>query len=241
MTVVDYTAIEARVIAWLAQEDWKLEVFRTHGKIYEATGARMFNVPIEQVVKGSPMRDKAKAAELALGFGGGIDALHAFDNDADVNQVYAWRKANPKIVGLWKAFGDAVACGDEVKVAGCTFRWLDSRTLEIVLPSGRSLFYRGCKWINGSLHYLNDTQNLTKTWGGTLVQNVVQALARDVLAEAMIALDYYGYHILLTVHDEVVVAGHHLKDIEEVMVVVPKWAKGLPLACEGAEFNYYQK
>lgn len=265
--VADFSAIEARVIAWLAGETWRLDVFNSHGKIYEASAAKMFNVPIETVTKGSDLRKKGKVAELALGFGGGVEALRTMGAERmgllDVemqNIVDKWRKASPSIKKLWHA------------VEGCAIRALktrktivskcgrlvykyDGRVLRIKLPSGRCLFYYAPKI--GKSRYGSDCMKYRtsingkwvykETWGGTLVENIVQAIARDLLAFSMRSLDKAGFKIAMHVHDEaaceVPMQGQtdYLKQMFTIMATAPEWAEGLPLGADGYLTPFYKK
>jgi len=259
--VADFSAIEARVIAWLAGETWRNEVFATHGKIYEASAAQMFKVPFEQVTKGSDLRAKAKIAELALGYGGSVGALKAMGaaemglHPAELQPlVNAWRAANPNIVNLWWAVDKAVvtAVADETtsETHGIGFA-CQSKTLFITLPSGRKLAYAkpqlGTNQYGGtSVTY--EGVGATKKWeriesyGPKFVENIVQAIARDILAEAMQRLAHFD--IVMTVHDEVVIeAGPQVTvgEICELMTVTPAWASGLKLAADGYSCTFYQK
>lgn len=228
--VADFSAIEARVVSWLANEEWRLEVFRGDGKIYEAAGARMFNVPISAVTKGSDLRAKAKNAELALGYQGALGAMKRMGGDkmgmSDTEMmsiVHKWRKANPKIVALWQEIEDCAheAVRYQRKVIG-TYRNLefdcDGTNLMIKLPSGRSLFYRNprfkIKKIGRSeskiLCYDGIIQE-TKQWGdidtygGKLTENIVQAISRDLIGYAMLQLEATGFFgITMHVHDEAI-------------------------------------
>lgn len=227
--VADFSAIEARVVSWLANEEWRMEVFRGDGKIYEAAGARMFNVPISAVTKGSDLRAKAKNAELALGYQGSLGAMKRMGGDkmgmSDTEMlsiVQKWRKANPKIVSLWQEIED---CAHEAvrykrEVVG-TIRDLvfncDDDYLTIKLPSGRSLFYRKPRFVSRvksnkrvTLLCYEGVVQETKQWGeidtygGKLTENIVQAISRDLIGYAMLQLDKAGYGITMHVHDEAI-------------------------------------
>lgn len=262
--VADFSAIEARVIAWLAGEEWVLEVFRTHGKIYEASAAQMFHVPLEEVDK--ELRSKGKVATLALGFQGGVGALSRMDTSNSIPDeekqgiVDAWRKANPKIVQLWyaaqKAALKAVEEGTTVEInKGIKFIG-GKNMLFIELPSGRRLSYVRPRIIQGqygdALQYWGTNQEtkqwgLVDTYGGKLTENIVQAIARDCLAETMLRLDTYEFDICVHVHDEVIVeickenAERNLEVICHHMGREIEWAKGLPLNAEGYLTDYYLK
>ena len=268
IVAADYSAIEARVLAWLAGEEWKLEVFRTHGKIYEATAARMFGVPFESVKKGSDLRQKGKVGELAFGYEGSVGAVEkmGFLKDgtltiAEVQRmVKSWRRENPRIVRMWRSVENAaikaVKCpGGEYKAARCTFR-SNGGWLFITLPSGRSLAYfrpriRPNKWGEDALHYEGENDRsqweVVGTYGGKLSENITQAVSRDLLCEAQRRIEAAGYGIVLHVHDEVAVevesrhADAVLKHICNIMAKVPAWAEGLPLRADGFVSKYYRK
>lgn len=242
----DFSAIEARVVAWLAGENWVLEVFRTHGKIYEAAASQMFGVPIEKIKKGNPeysLRQKGKVATLALGYGGGPPALinmgalkMGIPEEELPDIVSKWRNSNKAIVRCWKALESAaiqaIETGRPVGTRGLVFtREADINTnqdfLTILLPSGRKMFYAKphlCtnKWGNRSIGYYGMNQTTKKwtsleTYGGKLTENVVQAIARDCLAYNMEKLESKGYKIVFHIHDEVVIEIEKEKaDLEEV-------------------------
>lgn len=264
LAVSDFSAIEARVIAWLAGEKWRLQVFQTHGKIYEASAAQMFNVSIESIDKGSPLRQKGKVAELALGYQGGPGALiqmGALDMGLTEDElqplVDAWRKANPKIKKLWydvdNAAIEAVDTKGFVKFhTGISF-YCKNGSLFIELPSGRRLVYANArlephhKFDKLVIAYdgINDKKQWGKlnTYGGKLVENIIQAIARDCLAVSMIRLEEAGYKIVMHVHDEVVIEADEgsISDIESIMAEPIDWAKGLPLEADGFETTFYKK
>ena len=230
----DFSAIEARVIAWLAGEQWVLDVFRGHGRIYEATAAQMFGVPIERIRKGNPeyeLRQRGKVATLALGYQGGVGALEAMGAlrmgipEADLPDiVQRWRQANPAIVQLWRdldsAAVDTIERGTRSYVRGQLVlarerdpaKGLDFLTIQ--LPSGRKLYYASPtlgqnRWGNPSIQYLGVDQQTRRwttqeTYGGKLAENCVQAIARDCLAEAIERLERAGYPIIMHIHDELV-------------------------------------
>jgi DNA polymerase len=282
--VADFSAIEARVIAWLAWCVWRLEVFATHGKIYEASAEQMFKLEPGSVTKKSPYRQKGKIAELALGYQGGAGALKTMgaldmgipEEELDPIKV-AWRDANPEIVKLWYAMERAAkqAVGQRTSVvlpiaggrAQLVFAW-ESGFLTIRLPSGRKLFYvkprietedlyrelaNGGRYVvasEGSLTY-EGTDQKTKQWtrlatyGGKLVENVTQAIARDCLAESMLLLDDRGFDQCMTVHDEDVLevpfGMGELAEVEEIMGRPIAWAPELLLRADGFETSYYMK
>ena len=280
--IVDFSAIEARVIAWMAWCQWRLNVFATHGKIYEASAEQMFNLPAGSVTKKSPYRQKGKISELALGYQGGAGALKTMGalemglTEDELEPIKdAWRGANPEIVQLWysceRSAKEAVLGKKSVtlwiagKKSALVFAY-ESGFLTIQLPSKRKLFYvkprievedlvretsAGGKFIAaraGSLTYEGQDQK-TKQWtrlstyGGKLVENITQAVARDCLAESMLALDDAGYTQLATVHDEIIMEmkGGTLKEAEKIMGEAIAWAPGLPLRGDGFETKYYMK
>lgn len=273
----DFSAIEARVIAWLADEEWVLEVFRTHGKIYEATASQMFNIPIEKIKKGQPeyaYRQKGKVATLALGYQGGVGAMRTMDtgheldslSDDEVQElVDLWRKANPKIVELWgwvesAARAAVVESRTSFLPHGITIRReIDSAKdldfMTIRLPSGRWLYYpqpaiTKNRFGRPSISYMGQNQTTKKwerieTYGGKLVENIVQAVARDCLAEAITRLEAAGYPVVFHIHDEIVVDApeerKNLSRMEHIMSVVPDWAPGLPLNADGWVNEFFKK
>lgn len=270
----DFSAIEARVIAWLAGEDWVLDVFRSHGRIYEATAANMFGVPIEKIVKGNPeydLRQKGKVATLALGYQGAAGALinmgalkMGIPEEDLPDIVRRWRDANRRIVDLWYSVENAaigvVQTGRPAGVRGLLFALegdhaTDQYFLTVTLPSGRKLYYARPtlgvnQWGNPSLQYWGMNQTTKKwepieTYGGKLVENIVQATARDCLAENIERLETAGYPIVFHVHDEVVIdAPKEKADLEAVCRIMGEpipWAPGLPLKADGWIGDYYTK
>ncbi|WP_425061406.1 DNA polymerase [Sporomusa carbonis] len=261
--VADFSAIEARVIAWLAGETWRNEVFASHGKIYEASASRMFHVPIEEITKGSPLRQKGKIAELALGYGGSVGALKAMGaiemglSEEELRPlVTAWRSANPNIVKLWwdvdKAAVTAVRERTTSSTHGIRFE-CKSGMLFITLPSGRRLAYVKPRIdINqfGSDCVIYEGVGPAKKWerietyGPKLVENIVQAISRDILCYAMGRLDSAGFSIVMSVHDEVVLEvanGVSPEEVCRIMAETPPWAKGLLLRADGYDCTYYKK
>lgn len=262
--VADFSAIEARVIAWLAGEKWRMDVFKTHGKIYEASASQMFKVPIEEITKTSPLRQKGKISELALGYGGSVGALTAMGAlDMGVAEeelqglVTAWRQANPNITRLWwdidKAAIKAVKEKTTERVGKIIIQY-ESGIMFITLPSGRRLSYikpriEPNKFERDAVTY--EGVGATKKWerietyGPKLVENIVQAIARDLLAEAMKAIAAKGYEIVMHCHDEVIIEAPvnlgSLKEVSDIMAIAPTWAEGLPLRADGYECNYYRK
>ena len=266
--VCDFSAIEARVLAWLAGEEWVLEVFRGHGKIYEATAAQMYGVPIEEITKTDPRRQKGKIAVLALGYQGAVGALESMAKNYHMSLskedmatiVENWRNANPHIVKLWtkleKAAQRCVSTGSPQQTAGLTFK-MQNKTMTVQLPSGRLLSYFHMtagvnRWGKPSLKFLGVDPDTKKwgwieTYGGKLTENVIQAIARDCLAHTLLRLDELAFQTVFHVHDEVVCevpadnAEGELRAIQDVFATVPEWADGLPLKGAGYITPYYLK
>ena len=262
--VADFSAIEARVLAWLAGERWRLEVFSSHGKIYEASASAMFHVPIEEVTKGSPLRQKGKIAELGLGYGGAAGALVSMgaldmglSEDDLPSLVAAWRRANPHITQFWwdvdKAAVEAVTKRAKTRAGRIGFEYR-SGILFVTLPSGRKLAYvkprmAVNKFGREGLTYEGILENKKwgriETYGPKLVENIVQGTARDLLAEAMLRVEKRGYPIVMHCHDEIIAeVPEGMGSVEEmcgVMAVRPFWAEGLPLRADGYECPFYQK
>ena len=270
----DFSAIEARVISWLAGEQWRLEVFRTHGKIYEASASQMFGVPIERIKKGNPeyeLRQKGKVAELALGYQGSSGALVAMgalkmgipENDLP-DIVSRWRESNKRIVDLWYSLESAavsvIESGSPAGVRNLILmREMDPANgldyLTITLPSKRKLYYAHPslttnEWNKPSILYYGTNQT-TKQWtqletyGAKLVENVVQAIARDCLALAIENLEAAGFPVVFHVHDEVVIDIPQDKaDLDEVvrlMTLPIPWAPDLPLNADGWVGDFFKK
>ena len=262
--VADFSAIEARVLAWLSGEQWRLDVFTSHGKIYEASASAMFHVPMEEITKGSPLRQKGKLAELGLGFGGAAGALismGALDMGLTEDElpplVAAWRKANPHITQFWwdvdAAAVKAVTEKQKTKVGKIIFEY-KSGILFITLPSGRKLSYVKPRMAvnrfgRDGLTYEGISENKKwsriETYGPKLVENIVQGTARDLLAEAMLRVEKKGYPIVMHCHDEIIAevpeGSGSVDEMCEVMAVQPVWAEGLPLRADGYECSFYQK
>jgi DNA polymerase len=268
--VADFSAIEARVIAWLANEKWRLEVFNSHGKIYEASASMMFGVPIEEIHKGSELRTRGKIAELALGYQGAIGALRQMGGESmglsesemeDI--VKKWRAKNPQITSLWvQVEGAAIRAIKSRKIVILPrFRNLeffyDGKALMIKLPSGRSLFYQDAslttnRWGKQSIRYKGLDQVTKKWWwidsyGGKFVENIVQAIARDCLAYSMLRLKEERFEIVMHVHDEAVceVPVHDAEDDLRIMCEIMgekiPWAEDLPLTADGYVTKFYKK
>lgn len=263
--VADYHAIEAVCIAFLSGEKWRLDVFSGDGKIYEASYAQAFGVPKESVKKGSPERQKGKIMELALGYGGGTSALLAFGADKlglqpDQLQelVDKWRAASPTITRMWRDCEKAARFalrfpGRSYRVPTCDVEFRRDRdALRLILPSGRRLSYWGA-WLDrdGTICFMGQNQNTRKwekrdVWGGRLVENIVQAFARDILAEAMLRLEAAGHRIVFSVHDEVIVeapVGTDVQEILDIMAQPVSWAPDLAkyLHADGYETEFYKK
>ena len=259
--VADFSAIEARVIAWLAGEQWVLDLFKNGGDIYCETGTRMFG---QEVKKHSPLRQRAKVAVLACGYQGGVGALKAMGGeklglgeDEMTSIVDAWRKANPRIAQMWwdvnRAALEAIKNGTS-QMVGRIKVYQKLGALVIALPSGRELIYPsprvgenrfGGESITFMGLGLNRKWGRIETYGGKLVENIVQATARDVLAHSMATLEAAGYPTVMHVHDEVITEVPYGRgSVEELCALMsrgPKWSKGLPLAAEGFESTYYKK
>ena len=270
--VADFSAIEARVIAWLAREEWVNQVFATHGKIYEATASQMFHVPIEKIVKGNPeyaLRQKGKVATLALGYQGGTNALismGALDMGLSEEElpeiVTRWRNANKNIVRLWYKVGECALAttkdGRARTYNGLIFRLEEDlnnglRFLTIELPSKRKLFY--CKPFAGAgrfgdvLTFFSQNQTTKKwgeeqTFGGKLVENIVQAIARDCLCVTLDRIAERNLQPVFHVHDEIIVEADEGLTVEElcdIFAIPIPWAKGLILKGAGFDGYFYQK
>lgn len=276
LVVADFSAIEARVIAWLAGETWVNEVFATHGKIYEATASNMFHVPFEKIKKGNPeysLRQKGKVATLALGYQGGVGALIAMNavkmgipEDELPDIVNRWRRANPNIVGLWSAVDSALinvisTAEPQVIHKGVRFEFVGDNTynqrfLTVELPSGRKLYYADPRIVEGGSRFGNDAvfykslnqttkkYELTATYGGKMTENIVQAIARDCLAETLTRLNNKKLNYIFHVHDEVIIDASKDLTVDYVCDLMSEpihWAKGLVLRAAGFESEYYMK
>ena len=262
--ISDFSAIEARVLAWLAGEQWRIEVFQTHGKIYEASASAMFHVPIEEITKTSPLRQKGKISELALGYGGSVGAMTAMgalkmglSEEELPSLVTTWRNANPHITQFWWAVDEAAvkAVRDKKpsRVGRVAFEY-SSGILFVTLPSGRKLSYvkpkMGVnKFGREGITYegIGESKKWMRleTYGPKLVENIVQAASRDILAEAMLRLEKEGFDIVCHVHDEVVLevpeGVSSVEEINQIMAVNPEWTDGLPLSAAGFESPFYKK
>lgn len=281
----DFSAIEARVISWLAGQEWRLEVFRTHGKIYEASASQMFHVPIEKIKKGNPeyaLRQRGKVAELALGYQGGVSAMRRLDTGHNLDDlsddevkgiVDRWRETNSMIRDLWNIVDSAAVTvitnggaqtirsetTDAVITLACELDVITgTRYMTILLPSGRRLYYPSPeigvnRWGNPSVSYMGQNQT-TKRWervetyGGKLVENIVQAIARDCLAIAIENLEAQGLHVVFHIHDEVVIDTPAWADNDTMLDTVTKimtkpipWAQALPLNADGWVDKFFKK
>lgn len=281
----DFSAIEARVISWLAGQEWRLEVFRTHGKIYEALASQMFHVPIEKIKKGNPeyaLRQRGKVAELALGYQGGVSAMRRMDvghnlddlSDDEVKGIVdRWRETNSMIRDLWNIVDSAAITvitnggaqtirsetTDAIITLACELDVITgTRYMTILLPSGRKLYYPSPeigvnRWGNPSVSYMGQNQT-TKRWervetyGGKLVENIVQAIARDCLAIAIENLEAQGLHVVFHIHDEVVIDTPAWADEDTMLETVTKimtkpipWAQALPLNADGWVDKFFKK
>lgn len=257
--IADYNAIEARVIAWLADETWVSEAFNSGKDIYLATASQMFHVPYEELTHDSPLRAKGKIATLALGYGGAVGALTAMGalkmglaEEELPTIVERWREANPHIVGLWHAADERVRHviergGSAPLRHGVTFTTAPGY-LFVTLPSGRLLAYNSPRVVDRRIYYkgVNQTARAwtdVDTFGGKIVENIVQALARDCLAEAMLRLEAAGLAVVMHVHDEVIIEGYEgdLARALEIMAEPIEWAPGLSLKAAGYCSPYYRK
>lgn len=262
--VADFSAIEARVLAWLANEEWVLEEFRGKGKIYEATASRMFHIPQESIVKGNPnyeYRQKGKQATLSCGYGGGVGALKAMAAKMPEEEmqplVDAWRAANPNIVAFWSALDRAartvIRKKTSARVGKVTLYWQDDKMF-MRLPSGRNLCYQSphftgnCFGSDAIGYYAPNAAGqrvVQETFGGKLAENATQAIARDILAHALLTLEKNGYPVIFHVHDEAVIemsiGQGALEEACRLMAIAPNWAENLPLRADGYECMYYRK
>lgn len=269
IVVADFSAIEARVTAWFAGEEWRLQTFRDGGDIYCASASQMFHVPVVKHGINGELRQKGKVAELALGYGGGVNALKAFGadkmgmSDEEMQEtVDLWRESSPKIVELWRALEKAaIRCvarrATTTSTLGNVRFDFESGILWMTLPSGRRLAYYGAKYEETKFH--PDRKSLTymgvnqmtkrwervETWGGKITENLVQATARDVLREAMFSLTEKGWDIRAHVHDECIctepIGGKTVEQMCKAMCPDIPWAEGLPLNADGYDGPYYFK
>ena len=261
--VSDFSAIEARVLSWLAGETWRMDIFAEDGDIYCASASQMFKVPVEKHGENAHLRQKGKVSELALGYNGSVGALKAMgalemglEEKELKSLVDAWRQSNPNIVQLWwdvdKAAKDAVKKKTTTNTHGIRFSY-ESGFLFITLPSGRRLAY--VKPRIGTNDFGSDCVTYegvgaTKKWeridtfGGKLVENIIQAISRDLLCHAMQQLEAAGCRIVMHIHDEVVIEAPRAMEVDEVgrlMGIVPSWADGLRLSAAGYGADFYMK
>lgn len=260
--VSDYAAIEARVIAYLAGEQWRMDVFANGGDIYCSSASQMFKVPVEKHGVNGHLRQKGKIAELACGYGGGVGALKAFGADKmglsedEMQDIVAqWRQASPTIPRFWRdtenAAKEALRNPGRTFTIPCGVKYRrDADALRCRLPSGRILTYWGARLDNeGNMCFMGQNQTTRKwertdTWGGKLVENIVQAYARDCLAVALLRLDEAGYAITFHVHDEIIAEapdGSRWEDMAEIMGRPIEWAPGLLLRGDGYDTKFYMK
>lgn len=260
--VADYAAIEARVIAYLAGEKWRMEVFAQGGDIYCSSASQMFKVPVVKHGINGHLRQKGKIAELACGYGGGVGALKAFGADKmglseeEMQQIVTqWRAASPTIPRFWRDAENAAKRALEnpgrTATLPCGVKYRrDADALRCRLPSGRILSYWGARLdTDGSICFMGQNQTTrkwekTETWGGKLVENIVQAVARDCLAVALDRLDAAGYKIVFHVHDEIIAEspdGSRWEDMAEIMGQPIDWAPGLLLRGDGYATKFYMK
>lgn len=261
--VADYSAIEARVLAWLAGEQWRLNLFAQGGDIYCQSAARMFKVPVEKNGVNAHLRQKGKVAELACGYGGSVGALKAMGalamgvDEGELQPIVnAWRDANPAITAYWWAIDDAAKTAVReratTRVGPISFSY-ESGFLFITLPSERRLAYvkprLGTNRFGGE-NITYEGVNATKRWGRIdsygpkLVENIVQAVSRDLLTDALARLEAAGYSTVMHVHDEIVVEHADpaaLQDVITIMSAPPGWAAGLSTPAEGYMCDYYRK
>jgi len=268
--VADFSAIEARVLSWLAKEQWRMDVFRTHGKIYEASASAMFGVPVEKITKGNEeyaLRAKGKIAELALGYQGGVGSLISMGalnmglSEEELPDIVSrWRGSNQRIVDFWRAVERHAAAAvrhgaPQYMPCGICFA-RDADYLAVHLLSGRCLYYykpeirpndkgRDAVCFQG-VDQKTKKWGFLSTYGGKLTENIVQATARDLLANALRNLCAGGYTVNFHIHDEVVLeepedSGRTLEGAIQLMCLLPEWAKGLPLNADGFEAYYYKK
>ena len=260
--VSDYAAIEARVIAYLAGEKWRMDVFAQGGDIYCSSASQMFKVPVEKHGINGHLRQKGKIAELACGYGGGVGALKAFGADKmglteeEMQTIVTqWRQASPTIPKFWRDTENAAKNalqypGAPFAIAGRGIIYRRDRdALRCRLPSGRILTYWGARLEDGNIVFMGQNQTTrkwerTETWGGKLVENIVQAFARDCLAVALLRIAEAGYRVVFHVHDEVVVEapeGTKWQEVAEIMGRPIDWAPGLLLRGDGYETQFYMK
>lgn len=264
--VSDFSAIEARVIAWVSGEQWRLEVFKNNGDIYCASASEMFKVPVVKHGINGHLRQKGKIAELALGYGGSVGALKSMGalkmgiaEEELQPLVDQWRQSNPHITKLWKDVENAVIKvikgGSVQRINSLIEIYRDLDKLYVKLPNGRKLTYRNPTLITNrfgksAIGYMGVNQTTKKweiieTFGGKIVENIIQAIARDCLAENIIKLESMGFKIVFHVHDEVIIdcpiGKSSAEEVAKIMGEPIPWAKGLPLKADAYECDYYKK
>ena len=268
--VCDFSAIEARVIAWLAGENWVLDVFREGGDIYCRTASKMFGVPVEKHGANAELRQKGKIAVLALGYGGGVSALEAMggarlglSEDEEKEIVQLWRKSNQNITQLWQTLESAaikaIQTGESVRVNRGIVVGRQWGMLTITLPSGRTLCYPrvsigierndGWRGDHEIIEYEGTNQTTKKwgkirTYGGKLTENVVQAIARDILGVVILRAREAGLPVVFHIHDEIIVEaapGQTLQQVEALFSKPITWCSDLPLKGAGYTTPYYLK
>lgn len=264
LIVADYSAIEARVLAWLAGQRDVIDVFKSHGKLYEHTAAQIYRIPLDQVTKAQ--RQIGKVAALALGYQGAVGAFQSMAGnyglhveDAQAEQIKNdWREANKNIVQFWydldAAAVAAVRDGEQHSVGNISFK-KSGTFLYCRLPSGRLLAYcqprvEQGRFGNDQVTYMG-INSYSRKWerqhiyGGKWAENVTQAIARDLMAEAMLRVESAGYEVVLSVHDELLAEADDgfgsVEEFEALMCELPTWAKGLPLNAAGFEAKRYRK
>ena len=260
--ISDFSAIEARVLAWLAGEQWVLDAFKNGEDIYCRTASRMFGVPVEKHGVNGHLRQKGKIATLACGYQGALGALKAMggiemglSEDELQSIVDSWREANPNIVSLWWDIDSivkrVVKTRTKEKYKNLVISY-EKGILFIELPSKRRLAYPKAKigtnrFGGESIVYegivVGNKWDKIESYGGKFVENIVQAIARDILAEAMMRLEKKGFNIVMHIHDEVVIESDSssIEEINEIMSIVPIWAPGLILDADGFESEFYKK
>ena len=265
LIVADFSAIEARVIAWIAKEDWRIDAFANGEDIYCASASRAFHVPVVKHGENGHLRAKGKVIELACGFGGSVGAMKNMKGSESMSEeemadlVARWREASPHIVALWKSLEDsAIRCikrgKPTISTVGAIRFDIEDGVLFMTLPSGRRIAYWGAemgqdRWGRPSLTYMNMNQvtkkwERTETFGGKLTENLVQATARDCLKEALFNLNAHHYDVRATIHDEVIITASEDQTLEEAIQLMCKgaeWMEGLPLNAAGFYCSSYRK
>lgn len=258
--ITDFTSIEAVIISWLAGEKWRLEAFKNGVDIYKASASQMFNIPFEAI--DDELRQRGKVSELSLGFQGGVGALIRMGAlkmgiaESELEGLKErWRTKNPAIVRMWKVLGDmaydTVKKGIRNSYRGIINMFMYKGRFVIELPSKRWLVYHNAKILNGKITYegLNDKNKwgIDETYGGKLTENIVQAIARDILAVALRRLDRFGFDIVMHVHDEIIIellkvtAATDILTINKIMGLPIKWAKGCPVSAKSFLSPFYKK